>query len=78
MKVSLEFLEAMQESKIMRIYEVPSGHNIYEYATQIFSQGSVIETLELEHHILNEFNEIIGHFGVNFEHNIMAYYLYKK
>lgn len=76
--ISLEFLEAMKESKIMRIQEVPIGHNIYEYATQVYSYGSVMSTLELENHILDEFNNIIGHFGVNFEHNIIAYYLYKK
>jgi hypothetical protein len=76
MRISYEFLEEMKEAKIIKIHKVPKGHHTFEYAKEHYKEGKVFDSIQLEHEIMGDLsNNIIGYFGVNFEHNIMAYYL---
>lgn len=76
MKISLDFLNAIVQHNNIKIYEVPVGHYTFEYAQQHYLEGIVMGAIEIENEIINELNDnVIGYFGINFEHNIMAYYL---
>lgn len=76
MKISHGFLKSLIKSKIIKANEVPIGHYHYEYAKEHFEDGAVFGTLELDNEIISDLdNKIIGYFGINYEHNIMAYYL---
>jgi Fe2+ or Zn2+ uptake regulation protein len=76
MKISHNLLKQFKKSKIIRIEEVPLGHYTFEYAKEHYANGTVFGIIELENEIISDLdNKIIGYFGVNLEHNILAYYL---
>jgi hypothetical protein len=76
MRISVEFLEAIKDSKIIKVSKVPKGHHTFEYAKEHYKEGQVIDAIELEHEIIGDLsNKVVGYFGINFEHNILAYYL---
>lgn len=76
MKMSYNLLKQIESSKIIRIQKVPIGHYNFEYAKEHYDEGTVFGILELENEILSDNSDkIMGYFGVNFEHNILAYYL---
>lgn len=76
MIISHSFLKNMEKNKIIRIHKLPIGHYHYEYAKEHYAEGTVMGVLELEHSVVSDLdNKVIGHFGISFEHNILAYYL---
>lgn len=76
MRISYNLLKQLKKSKILRIEEVPIGHYAFEYAKEHYAEGTVFGLLELENEIVSDLdNKIVGYFGANFEHNILAYYL---
>lgn len=76
MKISHGFLKSLISSKIIKVHEVPIGYYYFEYAKHHFKDGTVFDTLELENEIISDLdNKVIGYFGINYENNIMAYYL---
>lgn len=76
MKMSHSLLKQLIKSKIIRSKEVPIGHYSFEYAKEHYKEGTVFGILELENEIISDLdNKTIGYFGVNFEHNVLAYYL---
>jgi hypothetical protein len=75
MKIDRNFLIGLKKNNIMDIKKVPYGHNVYEYAIKEYDEGSVFGFIELEHQIIDVWDNIIGHFGINFEHKILVYYM---
>lgn len=76
MKMSHSLLKQLDKSKTIRIVEVPIGHYTYEYAKEHYAEGTVFGSIEIENEVISDIdNKVIGYFGVNFEHNILAYYL---
>lgn len=76
MKMSRNLLKQIEKSKIMKVYELHVGHYTFEYAKEHYAEGTVFGSLELENEIISDLdNKIIGYFGLNLEHNILAYYL---
>lgn len=76
MKISHGFLKSLIKSKTIKVNEVPLGNYYFEYAKEHFEGGTVFDTIELENEIISDLdNKVIGYFGINYEHNIMAYYL---
>lgn len=76
MKVSSNFLEFVKGSKAIEVHKVPRGHHTFEYSTQSFTEGVVVNTLELDSEVIGELdNKVIGYFGMDLEHRVLAYYL---
>lgn len=76
MKMSHSLLKEIIRSKVIKVTELPIGHYTMEYAKEHYAEGTVFGILELEHDIISDLdNKVIGHFGLSFEHNILAYYL---
>jgi hypothetical protein len=79
MKIDLDFLGSFKKSKLFKIFnQIPNTDNIYEYAIAIYRRGEVYGTIYLEHEIIDSFDNIIGNFGVNFEHKVFIYNLKKE
>lgn len=75
MRIDIEFLTKLAESKIIKIVKIPKNHNTYEYLTHVYNEGTVSNVLELDNPIEDEFGNAIGYFNVSFEHNILVYNL---
>lgn len=77
MKISHNLLKQLEENKIVKVYKVPIGHYAFEYAKNHYAEGTVFGVIELENEIIsdNADNKVVGYFGFNFEHNILAYYI---
>lgn len=77
MVLSKKILEQLIESKIMKIYEVPERNCYFEYLQNHYQDGTAFGIIELENEIIDDidYNKVLGYFGVNFQHNIIAYYL---
>lgn len=74
MIISIDFLNQLSNSKIMKVYEVPAGYNVFEYAKAHYSEGTVFGSLQIENELVNALGDKVGYFGVDFNHNILAYY----
>lgn len=69
----------MKKNKVIIMKEVNKGNYYYEYAQASYKEGIAIGILELENAIFDDVTyDIIGYFGINWEHNIMAYYFLEE
>lgn len=76
MKISYNFIKNLEKSKIVNVVKIPLNHYNFEYAKEHYEEGTVFGNLELENEIISDLDDrVIGYFGANLEHNILAYYL---
>lgn len=75
MKVDIDFIQSICNNDIINVIQVPKGHNIYEFAIQVFKEGAVFGCIELEGEIVDKWDCIIGYFGSDFNNRLFVYYL---
>lgn len=79
MRVCLQFIGNLKKSGILRtVAQIPKEDNTFEYAQEVYDEGIVFGTIYLEHEVIDDFGNVIGHFGVSFDNKILAYNLKKE